>query len=68
MSHLKNKVKQLKSKLNEQNEIIKKLEHKKCELEQKLTNSEEFEQRLVNYLIIAANQQEALQRELDDLK
>ena len=68
MAELNVEVFLLQMQLEEQNQRVKFLEEKKSELEEQLKKSKEFEQRLVNYLIIAANQQEQLEEELKDLK
>lgn len=68
MAELNVEVFHLQMQLEEQNQRVKFLEEKKSELEEQLKKSKEFEQRLVNYLIIAANQQEQLEEELKDLK
>ena len=54
--------------LQEQIAKVKFLNENKNQLEEQLKQSEEFVQRLVNYLIISANQQEKLEKELEDLK
>ena len=58
----------LQMELDNQTQRDKFLEEKNSDLEQKLSKSEEFEQRLVNYLIISANQQDELEKELKELK
>ena len=58
----------LQTELDNQTQRVKFLEEKNSDLEQKLSKSEEFEQRLVNYLIISANQQDELEKELKELK
>ena len=58
----------LQMELDNQTQRVKFLEEKNSDLEQKLSKSEEFEQRLVNYLIISANQQDELEKELKELK
>lgn len=58
----------LRKQLKEEVEKVKFLEQKKSELKNNLKDCEEFTQRLVNYLIISANQQEKLEKELKDLK
>ena len=54
----------LEMELNNQTERVKFLEEKIFDLEQKLAQCEEFEQRLINYLLISANQQDELEKEL----
>ena len=58
----------LKIELQEQKQRIIYLQEKKMELDKQLSECEEFEQRLINYLLISANQQDQLQKELKDLK
>jgi septal ring factor EnvC (AmiA/AmiB activator) len=58
----------LKIKLDEQQQRIKFLQDKKVQLEQQVNQCEEFQQRLINYLLLAANEQEQLQQELNNLK
>ena len=58
----------LKMELDEQKQRVKSLREKTMELEKQLSQCDEFEQRLINYLLISANQQEQLEKELKDLK
>ena len=58
----------LKMELDKQNQRVIFLEENKMELEKKLTECEEFEDRLINYLLISANQQDKLEKELKELK
>ena len=58
----------LKIELQEQKQRIIYLQEKKMELDKQLSECEEFEQRLINYLLISANQQDQLEKELKDLK
>lgn len=58
----------LQMQLDEQIKRVNILEEEKSQLELQLIKSEEFQQRLVNYLIVTANQQEQLEEELKQLK
>ena len=58
----------LKMELEEQKQRIIYLQDKKMELDKQLSECEEFEQRLMGYLLISANQQDQLEKELQDLK
>ena len=58
----------LKIELQEQKQRIIYLQEKKMELDKQLSECEEFEQRLIMFLLISANQQDQLEKELKDLK
>jgi Tfp pilus assembly protein PilN len=68
MADLRVEVFLLKMKIEEQTLKIKVLQEKNCELEKQLHNCEEFEQKLISYLLDGANKQDLLQKELDELK
>jgi hypothetical protein len=58
----------LKMKIEELTLRTKFLQEKNCELQKQLQNCEEFQQKLITYLLEGAKQQDQLQKELDELK
>ena len=58
----------LKMELDDQKKRVLYLEEKNMELAKQLSESEEFQQRLINYLLTSANQQDQLENELKELK
>jgi hypothetical protein len=68
MADIKAEVFLLKMKLDEQALRVKYLQQKNCELQEHLNLCEEFQQRLIGYLLDSANQQDLQQKELDELK
>ena len=58
----------LKMELDKQNQRVISLQKDNIELKKKLSECEEFGDRLIHYLLTSANQQDQLEKELKDLK
>ena len=58
----------LKMELDKQNQRVISLQKDNMELKKKLSECEEFGDRLIHYLLTSANQQDQLEKELKDLK